>query len=86
MDIGAYSPYAVTGLSPATQQRDHSPAGETLPHSTHSGLDKGALPWHPDSPGFWLMFLVAGTVLGIVGASVRVRVLGGSAGANVGRS
>jgi hypothetical protein len=86
VDLGEWSPYAQLGMTPASQQGQHSPAGETLPHSSHTGMDKGALPWHPDSPAFWGVLILGGTLLGMVGASFKVRVLKGSAGANVGKA
>lgn len=79
-----YNPYSLTGLNPGGQQTGASPAGEALPGSSHSGLDKGALPWHPDSPAFWLALIGGATLLGVFGASFRVRVAKGSAGANIG--
>jgi hypothetical protein len=82
--MAQFSPYAVTGLSPAAQQRAESPAGETLPSTSHTGQDRGALPWHPDSPGFWLALVGVATVLGVFGASFQVRAGKGRAGVSVG--
>lgn len=85
MDLGpGWSPYMVTGLSPAAQQRTDSPAGEALPSSSNTGGDKGALPWHPDSPAFWVALLAGATVLGVFGASFNVRAGKGRAGVHVG--
>lgn len=85
MEFGQeWSPYNVLGMSPAAQQHTESPAGQTLPSTSHTGLDKGALPWHPDSPGFWLVLVGVSTVLGVFGASFNVRAGKGRAGVSVG--
>jgi hypothetical protein len=85
MQLGQeWSPYHVLGMSPAGQHQSESPAGETLPSSSHTGHDRGALPWHPDSPGFWLVLVGVATVLGVFGASFNVRAGKGKAGVSVG--
>lgn len=86
MDLHQWSPYAVLGMSPAQQQYSASPAGETLPASSHTGGDRGALPWHPDSPAFWVALVGAATILGVFGASFNVRAGSGKAGINVGKA
>lgn len=86
MQMQQYDPYRVLGMNPGRQQAGASPAGETLPSTSHSSLDSGALPWHPDSPAFWVALIGGATLLGVFGASFRVRVAKGSAGANIGKA
>lgn len=86
MQASQWSPYSVLGMNAGNQQHTTSPAGETVPHTSHTGSDRGALPWHPDSPGFWLALLGAATVVGIFGASFNVRAGKGHAGLQVGRT
>lgn len=78
---GQFSAASLLGLSPANQSRA---AGMALPLSTHVGGDKASLPWHPDSPMFWLAVIAGATVVGLAGASVRLRVGKGRAGAQLG--
>lgn len=47
--------------------------GDVLPHTDAMVGDNAMVPWHPDSPVFWVVILGAATVLGIVGASLDVR-------------
>jgi hypothetical protein len=86
MNLNQWDPYQVLGMSPGNQQHTQSPAGEALPASSHTGGDRGALPWHPDSPAFWLALIGGATLLGVFGASFNVRVASGKAGVNVGES
>lgn len=84
MDLSAYygqSIQQLTGLNPGTA----SGAPEMAPKVSHTMGDKGALPWHPDSPQFWLLLLLGGTVFGIVGASVQFRAGPARAGASLGK-
>lgn len=74
---------ALLGLTPGTGSKA---AGQSLPPTTTHGGDLMSVPWHPDSPIFWLAVLGVGTMLGITGASVRVRAFKGRAGVNVGES
>lgn len=60
--------------------------GAQLPASTYSGSDNAAVPWSPDSPLFWGLVLAGGTMLGLLGASVRVRAGRARAGVEVGSS
>ena len=60
------------GISPG-QSRLPGYEGSQLPASTYSGSDQAAVPWSPDSPLFWGGVLLAGTLLGLLGASVQVR-------------
>lgn len=78
---GNVSAASLLGLSPANQTKA---AGMALPPVTHTGGDMAVIPWHPDSPTFWLVVIAAGTVLGIAGASVRVRAFKGRASAELG--
>lgn len=75
------TPSSLLGLPAGTGSKA---AGASLPPVTHSGPDKGAVPWHPDSPLFWLVVIGGLTVAGVTGASVRVRAFKGRAGAEVG--
>ncbi|MDB4872792.1 MAG: hypothetical protein JWP34_4560 [Massilia sp.] len=86
MNLDQWSPYAVLGMNPGNQQRTMSPAGEALPASSHTGGDRGALPWHPDSPAFWLALLGGATLLGIFGASFGVRAGPAKGSVSVGKS
>ena len=61
-----------------------SAAGEALPPTTAAYGDRQQLPWHPDSPTFWLIAIAGATVLGLAGIEVRGRVGKGRAGANIG--
>lgn len=59
-------------------------AGAALPPTTAGAGDAVSVPWHPDSPVFWLLLLTGATVLGITGASVKVRAFKARAGAGIG--
>jgi hypothetical protein len=75
------SPAALLGLSPANQSKA---AGQALPPTSVTGGDNAFVPWHPDSPTFWLLLVGVGTIFGLVGASVQVRAGKGKAGASIG--
>lgn len=75
------SPSALLGLSPAVQTKA---AGAALPPVSAAGGDNSHVPWHPDSPEFWLVVIAGATVLGLAGASVRVRAFKGRASAELG--
>lgn len=77
------SPSALLGLSGAVQSKA---AGQALPPVAASGGDSASIPWHPDSPQFWLVVIAGATVLGLAGASVRVRAFKTRAGAELGSS
>jgi len=47
--------------------------GQFLPHTDSMSGDGAMIPWSPDSPIFWAALLGAGTLLGILGASIDVR-------------
>lgn len=75
------TPAALLGISPASGSKA---AGAALPPTSHVGGDLAMVPWSPDSPMFWLIAITGLTVFGITGASFRVRVGKGRAGANIG--
>jgi hypothetical protein len=75
------TPAALFGLSPGGPGGG---AGKALPPSSSTGADQASVPWHPDSPLFWLGAVVALTVLGVTGASVHVRAFKARAGAELG--
>lgn len=56
-----------------------------LPRSDTSGNDKGATPWHPDSPIFWVVAILGLTLFGVVGLSVGGRAGPVKAGASLGK-
>ena len=80
---GNLSPANLLGLSPASGSKA---AGAALPPTSVMGGDHAFVPWHPDSPLFWLAAITAATVLGITGASVRVRAFKRRASVEVGES
>jgi len=59
-------------------------AGQALPPTTAAYGDRQQLPWHPDSPTFWLIVIAGATILGLAGVEVRGRVGKGKAGAQIG--
>lgn len=72
MDYHGYSA-AAYGLSPANVVP--GAAGASTPATTGgSPGDHGLLPWHPDSPTFWLALVAGATLLGWVGAEFGARV------------
>lgn len=80
------TPYSMFRLNPGDASGNSLPvAGDSLPASTATMGDWGGLPWHPDSPGFWLLVVAGATVLGILGASVDVRAGKARAGGHVGK-
>lgn len=80
---GNLSAAALLGMSPANQTRS---AGSALPPVDTVAGDMAFVPWHPDSPTFWLVAIAAATVLGIAGASVHVRAFRGRASAELGNT
>lgn len=78
-----WTPAALLGLNQATQTKA---AGAALPPVSVTGGDNAFVPWHPDSPEFWLIVVAGLTVLGLAGASVRVRAFGRRAGLDLGES
>ena len=77
------TPAALLGISPAAGTKA---AGQGLPPTSVTGGDKAFVPWHPDSPVFWLAAIAGLTVLGITGASVHVRAFKRRASVELGES
>lgn len=77
------TPAALLGLSPGAGSKA---AGQSLPPTSHAGGDMAMVPWHPDSPFFWLAAIGGLTVLGITGASVHVRAFKKRASVELGES
>lgn len=75
------TPASLFGLSPGAPSKA---AGQALPPTSVMGGDRAFVPWHPDSPVFWLLLITGATVLGITGASVKVRAFKGRGSANLG--
>lgn len=75
------TPGNLFGLNPGAPSRA---AGHALPPTSVTGGDRAFVPWSPDSPVFWLLVITGATVLGITGASVKVRAFKGRASANLG--
>ena len=73
------------GINPGKATPGAAGAGVPPTTSGAAGNDKGMLPWHPDSPTFWLALLAGATVLGIFGAEVAGRVGKGTAKVQVGK-
>lgn len=62
------------GLNPgAPSAAAHGGGGDVLPPTSTMAGDQGMVPWHPDSPMFWLVLIGGATLLGILGASFDVR-------------
>lgn len=76
------TPSALLGLNPGAGSKQA--AGAALPPTSHAGGDMAAVPWHPDSPVFWLAAFGILTAAGITGASVRVRAFKRHAGLELG--
>jgi hypothetical protein len=74
---------ALYGLSPGAP-RPKTGSGHSLPPTSHTGGDLGMVPWSPDSPVFWFVLIAGTTVLGITGASVRVRAFKRRASVDIG--
>lgn len=75
------TPANLLGLSPAAGSKA---AGTALPPTTAGAGDMVGVPWHPDSPVFWLLVVAGATIFGVAGASVKVRAFKGKAGASIG--
>ena len=74
---------SLLGISPGAS-RLPGYEGAQLPASTYAGPDNAAVPWSADSPLFWGALVAVGTLLGIFGASVRIRAGHTRASAEVG--
>lgn len=77
------TPAALLGLSPGAPSKA---AGGALPPTTAAGGDGAFVPWSPDSPMFWLFGFIGLTLLGITGASVKVRAFHKTADLDLGKS
>lgn len=76
------TPGNLLGITPGMSSKA---AGAALPPTTAGSGDMVAVPWHPDSPFFWLAIVAGATVFGVFGASVKVRAFKGHAGASIGK-
>ena len=67
--VQSSSIYRLTGLLPPKN-------GSTgaLPTSSHTADDKGANPFHPDSPMFWVAVFGTLVIVGVAGMSMGGRV------------
>lgn len=86
MDYSQMTASGLFGLSPGGM----SPAsagggGDVLPPVSHMAGDRGVVPWHPDSPSFWLIAVGTLTLVGVLGASFNLRAGPARAGASVGK-
>jgi hypothetical protein len=79
---GKQSAAGLYGLSPGAPTT--KTAGASLPRTSHTGGDYGVVPWSPDSPVFWFAAVAGLTILGITGASVRVRAFKRRASVDIG--
>lgn len=75
------SVYHLSGLN----GRGAANAGGGLPTTSHTVDDKGAAPWHPDSPMFWVAAFGTLVIVGIVGFTGKGRVGPVKAGFAVGK-
>lgn len=86
MDLGSFygqmTAYNTYGVNPGAA----SGAPEMAPPVSHMAGDKGAVPWHPDSPTFWLVLIGTASLLGIAGASINLRAGPARAGASLGKA
>jgi len=76
-------PSQLLGLNPASGSKA---AGAALPPTSVAGGDMAMVPWHPDSPVFWLLLVGGLTVFGVAGASAKVRLGKGHVGAELGKA
>lgn len=77
------TPALLLGLNPGAPSKA---AGGSLPPTSVTGGDNAFVPWSPDSPLFWLGAFVGLTLVGVLGASVKVRAFGKDADVNIGKS
>ncbi|SRR6266568_3045829 len=75
------TPARLLGLAGGTGSKA---AGQALPPVTAGYGDRQQVPWHPDSPTFWVAGLAVLTLLGMAAADVRVRLFRRKAGVSVG--
>ena len=74
---------ALLGMSPAAGSKA---AGHALPPTTAAYGDRQQVWWHSDSQEFWLLLVGGLTILGMAGASLKVRLFRGRAGASIGNT
>ena len=75
------TPQNLLGLNPGTGSKA---AGSSLPPTSVAGGDNAYVPWSPDSPMFWFVVIAGATVIGIAGASVKVRAFKRHASVDIG--
>lgn len=74
MDFDQLNPSDLYGISRGGQRAAaNGGGGQFLPSTDSMSGDGAMIPWSPDSPIFWAALLGAGTLLGILGASIDVR-------------
>ncbi len=79
------TPASLFGLRPGAPA-PRTAAGSSLPPTSAGANDGAHIPWHPDSPVFWGVAIIALTIAGMTGASVRVRAFKRHASAELGDS
>jgi len=77
------TPANLFGLNPGAPSKA---AGHALPLTSVTGGDRAFVPWSPDSPVFWLVVVAGATLLGLTGASVKVRAFKRRASVDVGEA
>lgn len=82
-----YQPFSASayGVNPGIQSKAAAGAGTPATSAGASPNDSGLLPWHPDSPTFWLTLIAGATMLGVFGAELGARVGKGTARFEVGK-
>jgi len=75
------TPSAMFGIRPGAAGGG---AGAALPPTSVGAGDGAFVPWSPDSASFWVIGFIALTVIGVTGASVRVRAFKRSAEVKLG--
>jgi hypothetical protein len=74
MDFDQLNPWELYGINPGGRTAASSGGGgDVLPPTSSMSGDYVSVPWHPDSPAFWLLILGGATLIGIIGASLDVR-------------
>jgi len=74
MDFEQLNPFELYGINPGGKSAAASGGGgDVLPTTSAMSGDHAMVPWHPDSPAFWLVILGGATLIGIIGASFDVR-------------
>lgn len=74
MDLSNVTAYSTLGIMPPKSHGTQvTGAGASLPHTSNTVGDSGAVPWSPDSPHFWAVVILGLTVFGVIGASMDLR-------------